>query len=129
MINLISEKPTIDLHGRLKFITKFVKADDLINKKVLDIGCGFGWFELFALSQKPKTIVGTEISLNYLQTINKNLHEPRLKTCVGDATNLPFKNNSFDTVVSWEVLEHVKKGTDHKMFKEVARVIKKGGNF
>ena len=45
---------------------------------------------------------------------------------VCDATNLPFKNNTFDFHLSFEVLEHI---SDPFLFiKEAARVVKKGGH-
>jgi 2-polyprenyl-3-methyl-5-hydroxy-6-metoxy-1,4-benzoquinol methylase len=129
MKNLLSEKPTSNLHGRLKYITNFINNNDLTDKNILDIGCGFGWFELYVLSNNPHLIVGTEISKDDLFTINHYLHDSRLKTCIGDGTNLPFRSKSFDTVVSWDVLEHVKRNKDIRMFQEVARVIKTGGYF
>lgn len=44
---------------------------------------------------------------------------------VCSATNLPFKNNSFDTYCSFEVLEHI--DDLNKFFSEARRVLKKGG--
>jgi SAM-dependent methyltransferase len=44
---------------------------------------------------------------------------------VGDILNLPFPENSFDTIVSTQVLEHVTK--PWIMVKEIYRVLKPGG--
>ena len=44
---------------------------------------------------------------------------------VGDALNLPFKDDSFDTVISSQVLEHVEK--PWIMIKEIRRVLKENG--
>jgi len=43
----------------------------------------------------------------------------------GSALNLPFKSESFDTVLSTQVLEHVPE--PKKMLEEVYRVLKNGG--
>lgn len=42
-----------------------------------------------------------------------------------DAMNLPFKDSSFDSYCSFEVLEHIKEPL--KFYKEASRVLKKGG--
>ncbi len=44
---------------------------------------------------------------------------------VGDVLNLPFNNESFDTVISTQVLEHLEK--PWTMVKEVRRVLKENG--
>jgi SAM-dependent methyltransferase len=44
---------------------------------------------------------------------------------VGDALDLPFENDSFDTIISTQVLEHVAK--PWIMVKEIHRVLKKDG--
>lgn len=44
---------------------------------------------------------------------------------VGDVLNLPFENESFQTVISTQVLEHVEK--PWIMIKEIHRILKPGG--
>jgi 2-polyprenyl-3-methyl-5-hydroxy-6-metoxy-1,4-benzoquinol methylase len=129
MRNLLDEKPTLELHGRLKYTVAFVDDEDLRQKRVLDIGCGFGWFELSALARGAAEVVGTEISETDLRTIKRHLQDSRLSTRVASALELPFDDRHFDTVVSWEVLEHIPRNTEPRMFVEVARVLKPGGRF
>jgi len=129
MRNVLDEKPTADLNGRLSFSVGFVDPSDLFDKTVLDIGCGFGWFELNALSRGVKEIIGTEISEIDLRPINRYLQDPKLVTKVASAIDLPFPEHSFDTVVSWEVIEHIPQASETIMFSEVARVLKPGGQF
>lgn len=127
MRNLIAEKPTGELHGRLAYAVEFVEDADLKGKTVLDIGCGYGWFELNALSRGVKQIVATELTAPDLETIRKNIKNPRLKVQEANAINLPFVDNVFDTVVCWEVIEHIPKNTEEKMFSEINRVLKPKG--
>lgn len=127
MKNLANEKPTDPLAGRKLFSINFIEDKDLVNKVVLDIGCGFGWFELFAASKNVKKIVGLELAEDDLETAKKNINNISIEFQVGNATNLPFDNNYFDTVVSWEVIEHIPKGTEKEMLSEIRRVLKKGG--
>jgi len=129
MKNIIEEKPTDELHGRSLYNTNFVSDEDLKNKNVLDIGCGFGWFEINAEKRGVKKIIGTELEEKDLETARKYTTSEKIEFKVGSAIKLPFPDNSFDTVVSWEVVEHIPKNTEDKMFKEVTRVLKSGGSF
>lgn len=129
MRNILTEKPSTDLHGRLKFSLSFLDNSDIKNKVVLDIGSGYGWCELNLLNRGVKKVYATEVSEDDLATIKKNIHDKRVVFGVADAIKLPFSKNSFDTVVSWEVLEHIPENTESKMFSEVARVLKTQGTF
>jgi len=129
MKNILNEKPDLNLHTRLKFSNDLVNVSDIQNKKVLDIGCGFGWFELNALKKGVGEIAGIEISALDLKPAKENIKDKRAVFKIGGALKLPFKNNYFDTVVAWEVIEHIPKNTEDKMFKEVKRVLKRNGTF
>lgn len=41
--------------------------------------------------------------------------------------NLPFENDTFDTVCMFDVVEHLPKNTEDVVFKEISRVLKSGG--
>jgi 2-polyprenyl-3-methyl-5-hydroxy-6-metoxy-1,4-benzoquinol methylase len=129
MYNLIKEKPTDTLHGRALYNTLFVQENDIKNKKILDIGCGFGWFELNAILRECENVIGIEIAEEDLLTVRKYIKDSRVDFKVGSAIKLPFENNKFDTIVSWEVIEHIPKNTENKMFSEVNRVLKNNGVF
>ena len=65
----------------------------------------------------------------FLQTIKQNVENSRLSVIKASACELPFPNASFDTVVAWEVIEHIPKNTESIMFREIFRVLKPAGNF
>ena len=46
-----------------------------------------------------------------------------------DALSLSYQDESFDTVVSMEAIEHFSKSDGEKFINEVYRVLKKGGTF
>lgn len=129
MKNILNEKPDSKLTERLKFSSQFVEDKDIKGKKILDIGCGFGWFELNVLKRGCSEISGIEISSNDLKTAKENIKDKRAIFKIGGALKLPFKDNYFDTIVAWEVIEHIPDSKEDKMFKEVYRVLKKGGVF
>lgn len=96
---------------------------------MLDIGCGFGWFTLNALEAGAATVVGVEPTEDGLETARRHLTDPRCSFVVAGGSSLPFEDEAFDTVVLWEVLEHVPAGTEQLVFAEVARVLRPGGSF
>ena len=70
MKNILDDKPDYRAEGRLRATTDFVDQDDIIAKNVLNIGCGYGWFELFALDNQVNEVLGIEITEEDLQTIH-----------------------------------------------------------
>lgn len=127
MQNILSDAPGLDLHGIALYDGRLVTDDDLRNRDVLDIGCGFGWFELVALSKDVRSITGVEITDRDLETAQKYVSAPNVRFEVASAIRLPFDDESFDTVVCWEVLEHIPRHTESQAFGEIYRVLRPGG--
>ena len=101
----------------------------LFNKKyesLLEIGSGCGFY-FPILSKYGKRIVCIDENPNMTDLSKKIIAVQNLKNIdcyIGDATNLKFKNNSFDCILGYDVLHHV----DYKKaIKEIYRVLKKGG--
>jgi len=129
MKNVLDERPTTELHGGTAYARDFVLQADCDRRDLLDIGCGFGWFELSAAERGARSIVGIEPEEAALATARQHVERPEVSFRVASAAELPFPDESFDTVVMWEVLEHLPKGTEQRAFAEIARVLRPGGAF
>jgi ubiquinone/menaquinone biosynthesis C-methylase UbiE len=100
--NLLDEKPARDLHGRVLYTSRFVSDEDLRDKDVLELGCGYGWFTLNALDRGVRSYTGIEPAPGALETAARHITAPNTRLLVADALQLPFESASFDTVVCWD---------------------------
>lgn len=89
------------------------------NMKILSVGIGSG-DELKILDNYGKIYV-LDININALKLIEKGFVSKKL----ADACHLPYHNNSFDIVVSFDVFEHI--SNDSKAISEIYRVLKDQG--
>ncbi|PHS67871.1 MAG: SAM-dependent methyltransferase [Flavobacterium sp.] len=98
---------------------------------VLDVGCGLGGpCRMFADEYDCKTI-GIDLCNEYIRTANKLSKLVKLddKTTFiqGDATQLPFKDQSFDMVWTQHVQMNIP--DKKKFYSEIQRVLKPNGYF
>lgn len=95
-------------------------------KKVLEIGCGNGADGImFALNGAHYT--GVDLTETAVEATREHFEIMDLKGTfkTEDAENLSFQDGTFDMVYSFGVLHHTP--SPSKAFKEVFRVLKKGG--
>jgi SAM-dependent methyltransferase len=86
-------------------------------QKILDLGCGYGAYSL-ALLKEGRSCVGCDINLTYLKTAAAS----GLPVIAAEGP-LPFPDKSFDTVMLFEVIEHVP--PIEAILKEAFRVARK----
>ena len=91
-------------------------------KAVLDLGCNTGYGS-HTLSGSASRIVGVDVSSGAISTAKERYPEQEfLQT---DGQKLPFEENSFDTTVSCQVIEHI---VDYQRYiSEIKRVLKPTG--
>lgn len=92
-------------------------------QKILDVGCGLGEF-LVICEKKGIETYGIEISSFAIKETKKKTKSKLVKLDVC-REKLPFKNNFFDAVTIFDVLEHLK--TSKLVLNEAFRSLKKGG--
>jgi len=113
------------------FMSNFPKLsikNNLKGKSILDVSCGDGR-NLSPLLVKQMNVYATEVS----DSIVKKLKEtyPSVKFSRGTNNNLPFENESFDYLLSWNSMYYMGNKVNNinfqKYVKEFARVLKKKG--
>ena len=96
----------------------------LKDKTVLDIGCGYGALSSLLLEKGAK-VYGTETNASKLKIALKFIKDKKFHFHIVSGETLPFKDNFFDAIFLFDVIEHVK--NPHKIIKECERVLKPGG--
>lgn len=113
---------------RIKMMNKVMEDEvgDLKGKIVLDAGCGDGFFIQNLLKKSPKKVIGIDISKWLIDIAKKEIKTKNVEFYQMDLTKkLKFKDNFFDVIISYNILQEIRNISTP--FKEMARVLKKGG--
>jgi len=86
---------------------------DLVNKKILDIGFGSGYFEEFLKSKGIKAnIIGLDPSKEML-----NQRKISLPVIIADGNELPFPDNCFDMIICLDTIHLIKSNDFSRILK------------
>ena len=91
--------------------------------RVLEIGCATSLALEFVTPCQQ--YVAFDLALSELRH-SKRIH-PRLKVLQADASHIPFRSASFDTVMAMDVIEHMPTAKMLDVLKDLARVLTTGG--
>lgn len=97
--------------------------------KILDLGCGEGYFSRTLLAQNPSSIIGIDISEEMINSAIAQNKDERASFRTTKDTNLEFENEQFDLVVAVFVYNYFFLDEMINSYREVFRVLKPGGRF
>lgn len=120
----LDTQPETFIEQDVKNIIKYSNIED--ESRVLECGCGYGYFFKRFLKEKPN-VQYSGIDLSSSQIANaKKLNPDHADLFVqGDWSNLPYEDNSFDSILFLETIGYT---TDvDKLLSECYRVLKPGG--
>jgi len=125
--NEIPEIPQVKIDIANNYLNPFYQytKENKIDK-ILDAGCGDG-VHVAVINEKkatdPASIVALDISRKALEITKSRVGNAHF--IQGSVSELPFKNESFDTVFSYGVIAY--SDNPQASFKELVRCLKKGG--
>jgi len=98
------------------------------NLRILEAGCGEGTTAINIWNPRH-SIIALDISENALKKALANSQDNKIELTParGSLFDLPFREDSFDVVLSIGILEHFLKPDQEAQYDELARVTKKGG--
>lgn len=113
---------------QLKYYGNIVDNQKALNlenyKNILDLGCGTGAL-CNVFYDRGLKITGVDVSKGMLETAKKNLENKDIDLIeINAGQRLPFKDNSFDIVISSYVAHGIKGLARIDFYKEAARVAK-----
>ena len=106
----------------IRLLEEFIPDIDFQGKRILDVGCWWGWFVKYA-REKGAYVTGFDCATSRVNDAIDFIGGEGL--CVADARHIPYRNKNFDVVFSYHVLEHVKE--QGVMLQEIHRVLKDNG--
>ena len=117
----VSNRDASDNYVFQRSILAYYKAAELVSGNVLEIGTGMGYgVEVVAPSAERYITIDKSRAYNVELPANAEFREMTVPP-------LDFADESFDYVISFQVIEHIK--NDREFVAEVSRVLRKGGKF
>jgi SAM-dependent methyltransferase len=80
---------------------------DLQGKRIVDLGCGFGWFARWAREHGAAQVLGLDLSLNMIARAKADTDDPKIDYEIADLDRLDLPEASFDVAYSSLALHYV----------------------
>ncbi|MBQ2374167.1 MAG: class I SAM-dependent methyltransferase [Alistipes sp.] len=117
----VSRNDASDNYVFQRSILAYHHAAGLVSGDVLEVGTGMGYgIEVIAPSAKQYTTIDKSKAYDASLPENVKFHQMEVPP-------IEFEDESFDYVISFQVIEHIKRDKD--FIKEVSRILRKGGKF
>lgn len=100
---------------------------DFKKKRVLDLGCGYGWHCLYAAEHGAASVIGVDISEKMLEVARKKNTFDNICYLHDSIDKITFEPNSFDVIISSLAIHYIE--DFEKLAKNVADWLVSGGQF
>lgn len=100
---------------------------DFQGKRVLDLGCGFGWHCRYAVEKGAKSVVGVDISQKMLSEAKDKTKSEYIQYILIPIEDIDFPEDSFDVVISSLAFHYIQSFED--ILSKIGRCISSGGDF
>ncbi len=88
------------LEGAGEWRTLQALLPDFTGKRVLDLGCGYGWHCIYAAEHGARSVTGVDVSEKMLQTAREKTSAPQVRYLHMPMEEIDFPAGSFDVVFS-----------------------------
>ena len=107
---------------RYEWVSPLIK-----NFHVLDAGCGTGYGTHYLANTGAASIIGIDKSFEAINFAKKYRKRKNLEYKVMDVCKTEFRENTFDAIISFEVLEHLSSINQEKFISETRKILKPKG--
>jgi len=95
------------LEGAAEWPSMRALLPDLRGRRVVDLGCGFGWFCRWAREQGAAEVLGLDVSENMLARARTDTIDPVVRYAIADMESLDLPAGSFDLAYSSLALHYI----------------------
>lgn len=124
---LLDESNYIDdqnvVKNRISTVKKWVQNADVI----LNIGAGQGYIENYEHNINFQKWLSMDISLEGLKKLKNKINNTNIGFIEANILTLPINTSTVDALICMEVIEHIDKKLEKRVFSELKRVINETG--
>ena len=117
----------LGLEGAGEWKTLRPMLPDFTGKRVLDLGCGYGWHAFYAAENGAEKVLGIDLSEKMLAVAREKNTFQNVRFARGAMEDVRFPDGSFDAVLSSLALHYVKDYAE--LVSRVYRWLAPGGAF
>lgn len=115
------------LEGAGEWETLQSNLPDFKNKKVLDLGCGYGWHCKYAVQQGAKEVIGIDASKKMIEKAEAVNHDSKITYLVDFIDEYSMEPNTYDVILSSLVIHYIE--DIESLFKKVSKALSHNGEF
>lgn len=123
---LVSDSPMRRYMDKIEVEETVYRLKPSSNDLILDVGCGSGR-QLSVISEQAK-IIGVDRSIGMLHRAKDMMNKENAFLVLGDVTNLPFRSNVFNKIISVRVVQHLDEKEKMTVIKGCHRILVDGGS-
>jgi len=113
-----------------KELVELVDTGKIKPCKVLDVGCGEGFYAIY-LASKGFDVMGIDISENAIKLAKRNAEKQgaEIRFMAIDIIEINKIKDRFDFILEWALLHHIVPEQRPKYIKDIKRILNKGGKY
>ena len=115
------------LEGAAEWGTLRKMLPEMKAKRILDLGCGFGWHCRYAVENGAEKALGIDISANMIKEAKSMTQSEKISYICLPVEDISFDGKSFDIVISSLVFHYV--GSFENICKKIHSWLTAGGDF
>jgi len=100
---------------------------DFYNKRMLDLGCGYGWHCIYAMEHGASSVVGIDISSKMLEVAREKTHFSQVEYHCLAMEDVEFPDKNFDIILSSLAFHYVQ--SFESIVQKIYRFLKPNGTF
>ena len=100
---------------------------DLQGKRILDLGCGFGWHCRYAIEHGAKSVIGVDISERMIEEAKNKTSSEDIEYICSPIEDIDFPEGSFDLIISSLTLHYIE--SFEGIIDKISKWLVSGGDF